>query len=76
MKVLAGRGKDEDDVLAILAAQRRLNLARIRETLDALQRALGQSDLSPRFEALLARTRGTGTPRRTGRSRSRISRVT
>lgn len=57
MKVLAGRGKDEDDVIAIVAAQRRLKLARIRETLDALERALGQSDLSPRFESLLARAR-------------------
>lgn len=75
MKVLAGRGKDEDDVIAIVAAQRKLNLARIRGTLDALERALGQSDLSPRFEALLARARGTASPRRTRRSRSRSSRL-
>jgi len=74
MKVLAGRGKDEDDVIAIIAAQRRLNLERIRKTLNALERALGQSDLSPRFEALLARARGTGSPRRTRRPRSRPSR--
>ena len=57
MKVLAGRGKDDDDVIAIIAAQRKLKLQRIRQTLDALERALGQSDLSPRFEALLARAR-------------------
>jgi len=57
MKVLAGRAKDEDDVIAIIAAQRKLNLKRVRETLDALERALDQRDLSPRFEALLARAR-------------------
>lgn len=74
MKVLAGRGKDEDDVLAIIAAQRNLKLARIRETLDALERALGQSDLSPRFETLLARVRGARSRRRTGRARPRSSR--
>lgn len=57
MKVLAGRGKDEDDTIAILAAQPRLNLRRIRTTLGALERALDQSDLRPRFERLLARAR-------------------
>ena len=57
MKVLAGRGKDEDDAVAILAAQRRLNLALIRSTLVSLEAALDQSDLSPRFEQLLARAR-------------------
>jgi hypothetical protein len=64
MKVLAGRGKDEDDVVAIVTAQRRLNLARIRRALDALEGALGQSDLAPRFAALLARARGARSPRR------------
>ncbi|MEW6688686.1 MAG: hypothetical protein AB1452_06285 [Pseudomonadota bacterium] len=43
MKVLAGRGKDEEDAIAILAAQRRLGLAQIRKTVSALERALGQS---------------------------------
>ena len=62
MKVLAGRGKDEDDVIAILAAQRKLNLERVRKTLDALERALDQSDLSPRFEALLSRARRRAWP--------------
>ncbi len=57
MKVLAGRGKDEDDIVAILAAQRRLDLKRIRETLGVLQRALDQGDLAPRFETLLKRAR-------------------
>ena len=57
MKILAGRGKDEDDAVAILAAQRRLDLRRVRRTLKALERALDQSDLMPRLEALLARSR-------------------
>jgi hypothetical protein len=58
MKVLAGRGKDEDDIVAILAAQRHLDVALIRTTLRVLERALDQSDLMPRFEALRARARG------------------
>ncbi len=57
MKVLAGRGKDEDDAVAILAARPKLDLAWIRSLLDTLERALDQSDLRPRFEQLLARAR-------------------
>lgn len=64
MKVLAGRGKDEDDAVAILAAQRKLNLAQVRKTVIALERALDQSDLSPRFEALLVRARRRRRPNR------------
>jgi hypothetical protein len=64
MKMLAGRGKDEDDTLAILAARPRLEIARIRSTLDLLERALGQSDLRPRFEQLLARARPASARKR------------
>ncbi|MGQ0653607.1 MAG: DUF6036 family nucleotidyltransferase [Betaproteobacteria bacterium] len=68
MKVLAGRGKDEDDVLAILAAQSRLDLRHVRKTLVALEAALGQADLRPSFESLLLRARAsrpaTGSSRR------------
>jgi hypothetical protein len=64
MKMLAGRGKDEDDTLAILAARPRLKIARIRSTLDLLERALGQSDLRPRFEQLLARARPASARKR------------
>ena len=47
--------KDEEDVTAMLSAQRgRLNLALIRETLAALSEALAQDDLMPLFERLLA----------------------
>lgn len=64
MKTLAGRGKDEDDTMAILAAQSRLNIERIRTTVGALERALGQSDLRSRFDKLLARARPTTSARR------------
>ena len=57
MKVLAGRGKDGDDAVAVLAAQPRLGLDRISEMLEALERALDQRDLRPRFEKLLVRAR-------------------
>jgi len=55
MKVLAGRGKDEDDAVAILAARRTLKVDLIRATLTMLERALDQTDLGPRFEELLVR---------------------
>ncbi|MGH8675633.1 MAG: DUF6036 family nucleotidyltransferase [Burkholderiales bacterium] len=64
MKTLAGRGKDEDDVVAILAAQPRLNLKQIRATLGVLERALDQNDLAPRFENLLVRARRPSSSRR------------
>ena len=60
MKVLAGRRKDEDDVLAIISAQqKRLDLNLIRDTLQDLTEALAQDDLLPMFERLLREaTRG------------------
>ena len=58
MKVLAGRPKDIDDVVAILDAQRpTLDLALIRKTLALLEQALDQSDLLPTLDSALARTR-------------------
>jgi hypothetical protein len=59
MKMLAGRGKDEEDVVAILAAQRRLDLRLVRATLRRLERAIDRADLVSRFETLLARSRRT-----------------
>jgi hypothetical protein len=54
MKVLAGRRKDEDDIVAVLSAQRgHLDLALIRRTLRDLTEALAQDDLLPMFERLL-----------------------
>jgi hypothetical protein len=55
MKVLAGRRKDEEDIVAMLTAQRgKLDLALVRETLHALTEALAQDDLLPLFERLLS----------------------
>lgn len=58
MKILAGRPKDLDDVVAILAArQDAIRIELIRDTLRLLEQALAQSDLSPAFEQSLQRAR-------------------
>ena len=58
MKVLAGRPKDLDDVVAIVAAQEgRLDFSYIRETLAALEQALSQRDLRPAFEDAVIQAR-------------------
>lgn len=74
MKLLAGRAKDEDDVIAIIAAQRALGLAQIRETLGALERALDQKDLLPRFEVLLRRAVRAPSARLKRRAKRRVLR--
>ena len=55
MKVLAGRPKDLEDVVAIIAAQltKGLDIELVRDTLTMLEEALGQSDLLPQLDALL-----------------------
>lgn len=54
-KILAGREKDIEDVRSVLRERRaRLDLAIVRSTLTLLEDALGQSDLRPVFERLLA----------------------
>jgi len=50
MKVLAGRGKDLDDVCALLASGE-VDEPEVRDLLGQLEAALGQSDLLPAFEA-------------------------
>ena len=61
MKVLAGRPKDLDDVVAILAAAREeIDIGYVRGTLRLLEEALAQSDLVPVFEQILHRARGIG----------------
>lgn len=50
MKVLAGRGKDLDDVRGLLAGGE-VDLTEVRDLLVQLEQALGQSDLVPAFEA-------------------------
>lgn len=59
MKVLAGRPRDLDDVLAILRARApALDLDRVRETLELLEKALDQADLRPAFEDAVRRAAG------------------
>ena len=56
MKVLAGRPKDVEDVVVILAAQQEeLDVGYVRHTLTLLEQALAQRDLLPVFEDALAR---------------------
>jgi hypothetical protein len=49
MKALAGRGKDLEDLRALLATGQ-VDLLQARDLLAQLEEALGQSDLLPRFE--------------------------
>lgn len=46
MKVLAGRGKDLDDVRALLSSGQ-VDLGEARDLISQLEAALGQSDLLP-----------------------------
>lgn len=58
LKVLAARAKDLEDVTTLLAVQSdRIDDDRVREVLTLLEEALGQSDLVPTFERLLAAAR-------------------
>jgi hypothetical protein len=58
MKMLAGRPKDIEDVVAIAAAQQEtLEVGYIRETVRIIEEALAQSDLMPMFEQALKRSR-------------------
>jgi len=51
MKILSGRPKDREDVVAMIAAQGpALNDDRVRETLELLEKALDRSDLIPELE--------------------------
>lgn len=60
MKVLAGRPKDIDDIVAILRARvGDLDLDLVRSTLSLLEQALDQSDLMPLFEQALERAAPT-----------------
>jgi len=55
MKILAGRDKDLDDVVAILAARgAELDANDVLRTLALVEDALGQSDLVPTWERLRA----------------------
>lgn len=55
-KVLAGRPKDVEDVRGVLLVRAEsLDLAYIRRTLAMVEDAMGQSDLTPLFEAEVTR---------------------
>lgn len=57
-KVLAGRPNDLEDIRGILRERvDRLDLADVRQTLEALEEALGVSDLLPVFEVEVAQSR-------------------
>jgi hypothetical protein len=54
-KVMAGRPKDLEDLRGLLADRRGdLDLAHVRRLLHVVEEALGQSDLTPTLEGLLA----------------------
>lgn len=58
MKVLAGRPKDIDDVVAVAAAYgKSLDVTYIERTLATLEAALAQSDLVPAFRQAMTRIR-------------------
>jgi hypothetical protein len=64
LKILAGRPRDEEDVRAVLRAKTaELDRERIKETLSALETALGQSDLLPAFTRLTREARAKRTAR-------------
>jgi|SRR5581483_3429649 len=57
MKLLAGRPKDIDDALAVVAANPGFRADVARETLHLLEAALDRSDLVPALDALFRRAR-------------------
>ncbi len=58
MKILAGRAKDLDDVVALLGLHRDgLDQARVRTVLKMLEQALGQSDLLTALDRCQSRAR-------------------
>ncbi len=65
MKVLAGRPRDLDDVVAIIHVRGHdLDWQRIRTTLGLLEGALARRDLLSELERLVAVARGAGPPPR------------
>ena len=53
MKIVAGRGKDLEDVRALLASDE-VDVDEARDLVAQLERALGRSDLTPLLEAALS----------------------
>lgn len=62
-KVLAGREKDVGDIRGVLLARANsLDVAYVRRTLQLIEEAMGQSDLTPLFETEWARVAGRRQP--------------
>lgn len=76
MKILAGRPKDLEDVVAVLAAHPDdFDVELARGTLRMLEEALGQSDLLPELGRAMDRARGGATTKgRGGRGRAATKR--
>ncbi len=71
MKLLAGRAKDIDDVIAIFAAHPRdLDLQLVRETVREVEVALDQSDLTPALDRALVAAREMPRPAAGSRRRT------
>lgn len=62
MKILAGRPKDIEDVVAILAARASLDIDVVKSTLRLIQDALDRSDLIPELNRALKKSQGLGAP--------------
>nr|WP_159397971.1 DUF6036 family nucleotidyltransferase [Sorangium cellulosum] len=60
MKILAGRPKDIEDVVAIAAARKDLKLDLVRSMLRTLEEALDRNDLQPELSRALARVEDAG----------------
>ncbi|WP_437713116.1 nucleotidyltransferase [Sorangium sp. So ce448] len=60
MKILAGRPKDVEDVVAIVAARKELKLDLVRSTLRMLEEALDRNDLLRELARAVARVQGAG----------------
>lgn len=70
MKVLAGRRKDLEDVRGVLAQQEgRIDLARTRDVLEAMEAVVGEGKLLARLERLVRAASPGGKVRRTKRRR-------
>jgi hypothetical protein len=62
-KVLAGRGKDVEDIRGLLRSRAAsMDLDYVRRTLAMIEEALGQSDLRPLFESELSRATSQPPP--------------
>jgi len=62
MKILSGRVKDIEDVVALLAAGSEIEVEAVRDIISLIEEALGQSDLMPALDHAIERAAGMGRP--------------